>query len=132
MTGDQSRFLVIKREKGGNVTFGNDDCAKIVDRGTVNLGNEKSKPDNVLLIENMKHKLLIFSQMCYQGHIISFDSKKFEIRSKKLRILVATTFRSHRNICILDEIRGEKCCMGKIDQIWLWIGEWDTFTLIIW
>jgi hypothetical protein len=30
MTGDQSKFLVLKREKGGNVTFGNDDSTKII------------------------------------------------------------------------------------------------------
>jgi hypothetical protein len=120
MTGDQSRFLVLKREKGGNVTFGNDVSAKIIGKGTINLGNEKAKEENVLLIEDMKHNLLSVSQMCDQGHILAFDSKKCEIRKKKLGRLVATMLRSPNNIYILDEIRGEKCCMGQIDQSWLW------------
>jgi hypothetical protein len=50
MTGDQSRFLVLNREKGGNATFGNDDSAKIIGKGTISLGNEKAKVENVLLI----------------------------------------------------------------------------------
>jgi hypothetical protein len=34
--------------------------------------------------------------------------------------MVATTLRTPNNIYILDEVKGEKCCMGQIDQSWLW------------
>jgi hypothetical protein len=69
----------------------------------------------------MKNHILSVSQMCDQGHIPSFDSKKFEIRKKILGRMVATTLISPKNIYILDEIRGDKyCCMGQINQTWLW------------
>lgn len=35
------------------------------------------------------------------------------------RILVENTTRNSSNIYILDEVK-EKCCMGKLDEIWLW------------
>lgn len=58
MTRDQRSFLVLKREKEGNVTSGNDGSTKINKKGISILGNEKAKVQNVLLIENMKHNLL--------------------------------------------------------------------------
>jgi hypothetical protein len=36
--------------------------------------------ENVLLVEDMKHCILSVSQMCDQGHILVFDSKKCEMR----------------------------------------------------
>ena len=109
MRRDQSGFLVLKKEKGGNVTFGNDGSAKIIGKGISSLGNERAKAKNVLLIENMKHNLLSVSQLCDQ---LAYDSQKCEIRNEKSSRLVTTTFRSPNNIYILDKINGEKCCMG--------------------
>jgi len=91
MTGDQSRFLVLNREKGGNATFGNYVSTKIIGKRAFILGNEKDKVENVFLIEYMKHNILNVSQMCDQGHIPTFDSKKCEIIKKKMGRLVATT-----------------------------------------
>jgi len=64
MIGDQRRFLFLKMEKGGNVTFGNDVSSKMIGKQTINLGNEKSKEEIVLLIEYVKHNLLNVSQVC--------------------------------------------------------------------
>jgi len=74
----------------------------------------------VLLIEDMKHNLLGVSQICDQGHTLSFDSRKCEIRSEKYGRLVSTTLMTPNNIYILDKVKGEKCCMGQIDQSWPW------------
>jgi len=112
MIGKQIIFLLLRKEKGGNVTFGNDSSTKKIRKGIVNLGNERSKQDNVLLIENMKHTLPIVTQLYDQGHALAFDSKKCEIRSEKSGRLVATTFRTPNNIYILQEMNGEKCCIG--------------------
>jgi hypothetical protein len=68
----------------------------------------------------MKHNLLNVSQISDQGRTLSFDSRKCEIRSEKSSRLVATALRTPNNIYILNEVKGEKCCMGQIDQSWLW------------
>jgi hypothetical protein len=61
----------------------------------------------------MKHNLLSVSQMCDQGHKLTFDSEKCEIRKEGSRKLVGTTARTSNNIYVLSEIGNEKCCLGK-------------------
>jgi transposase InsO family protein len=68
----------------------------------------------------MKHNLLSVSQMSDQGHKVTFDSQKCEIRKEGSGKLVATTARTSSNIYVLSEIGNEKCCLGKEDEIWLW------------
>ena len=65
------------------VIFGNYGSGKIVGKGIVQLGGEKAKSKDVLLVENMKHDLLSVSKMCDQGHILIFDSRKCEVRREK-------------------------------------------------
>lgn len=48
--GDQRKFISLKKEKGGNVTFGNDVLSKIMGKGIVSLGNERTKVENVSLV----------------------------------------------------------------------------------
>jgi hypothetical protein len=80
MTGDKDKFLTLRKERDGSVSFGNDDLAKIIGKDTVRIGNKNTKAGNVLLVEDMKHNILSVSQMCDQGHKVTFDSKKCEIR----------------------------------------------------
>jgi hypothetical protein len=80
MTGDKYRFLTLKKERDGSVSFGNDKSTRIIGKGAVNLESKDATAENVLLVENMKHNLLSVIQMCDQGHILVFDSKKCEIR----------------------------------------------------
>jgi hypothetical protein len=68
----------------------------------------------------MKHNLLRMSQMCDQGHKVSFDSQKCEIRKEGLGKLVATAARTSSNIYVLRKIGNEKCCLGKEYESWLW------------
>ena len=112
MRGDKRRFLVLRKEKWGNVTFGNNGLAKIIGKGMVSLGNKRSEEENVLLIDNVKHTLLNISQSHVQGHALEFDSKKCEIRSEKYGRLVARAFRTPINIYNLDEVNGVKCWIG--------------------
>ena len=111
MTGDKNKILNLKKSKGGNVTFGDDVFAKIVGKGIVNLGNEKMKVQNVLLVENMKHNLLSASQMCDQGHTLMSNSQNCEITKKKLGKLVETTTKTPNNVYILNTDVEEECCM---------------------
>ena len=80
MTGDKNRFVDLKKEKDGSVTFGNNNSAKILGRGIVRLGSKDAMAENVLLVEDMKHNLLSVIQMCDQGHNLLFTAKKCEIR----------------------------------------------------
>jgi transposase InsO family protein len=120
MTGDRDMFLTLRKERDGSVSFGNDDSTKIIGKGTVRIGNKNTKAENVLLVEDMKHNLLSVSQMCDQGHKVTFDSQKCEIRKEGSGKLIATTARTSSNIYVLSEIGNEKCFLGKEDESWLW------------
>jgi hypothetical protein len=120
MTGDRDKFLTLREERDGSVSFENDDSSKIIGKGTVLIGNKNEKAENVLLVEDMKHNLLSVSQICDQGHKVTFDSQKCEIRKEGSGKLVATTARTSSNIYVLSEIGNEKCCLGKEDESWLW------------
>jgi hypothetical protein len=120
MTGDRDKFLTLRKERDGSVSFGNDDSSKIIGKGTVRIGNKNEKAENVLLVEDMKHNLLSVSQMCDQVHKVTFDSQKCEIRKEGSGKLVATVARTSSNIYVLSEIGNEKCCLGKEDESWLW------------
>jgi transposase InsO family protein len=58
--------------------------------------------------------------MCDQGHKLTFDSEKCEIRKEGSGKLVGTAARTSNNIYVLSEIGNEKCCLGKEDESWLW------------
>lgn len=116
ITGDKDRFLTLRKERDGSVSFGNDDLAKIIGKGTVGIENKNTKVENILLVEYMKHNLLSVSQMCEQGHKITFDSQKCEIRKEGSRKLIVTVVRTSSNIYVLSEIGNEKCCLGKEDE----------------
>jgi hypothetical protein len=68
----------------------------------------------------MKHNLLSMSKMCDQGHKVTFDSQKCEIRKEGSGKLIATAARTSSEIYVLSEIGNEKCCLGKEDEICLW------------
>jgi len=104
MTGYKDKFLTLKKEIYGSVSFGNENSAIIIGRGTFNLGRKDSKVKNVLLVEAMKHNLLSVSQMYDQGHRLVFDSKKCEIRKARSGKLMDTTILTPRNIYVLNGI----------------------------
>jgi hypothetical protein len=119
MTGDRDRFLTLRKERDGSVSFENDNLATIIGKDTVRIGNKNTKAENVLLVEDMKHNLLSVSQMCDQGHKVTFDSQKCEIIKEGSGKLIVTTARTSSNIYVLSEIGNEKCCLGKKDKSWL-------------
>jgi hypothetical protein len=119
MTGDRDRFLTLRNERDGSVSFRNDDSSKIIRKGTVKIGNKNTKEENILLVEDMKHNLLSVSQMCDQGHKFTFDSQKCEIRKEGSGKLIVTYVRTSSNIYVLSEIGNEKYCLGKEDESWI-------------
>jgi hypothetical protein len=130
MIGDRDKFLTLRKEIDRSVSFGNDNSAKIIGKGTVRIGNKNEKAKNVLLVEDMKHNLLSVIQMCDQGHKVTFSSQKCEIRKEGSRKLVATFVRTSSNIYVLNEIENEKYCLGKEDESGYGTEEWVTFILI--
>ena len=52
MTGDQNKFISLKKRKNGSLAFENDSCVKILGKGVVSLGSENVKATNVLLVED--------------------------------------------------------------------------------
>jgi hypothetical protein len=120
MTGDKDRFLTLRKERDGSVSFENDDLSKIIGKGIVRIGKNNTKEENVLLVEYMKHNILSVSQMCDQGNKVTFNSQKCEIRKDGSRKLITTAVRTSSNIYVLSEIGNKKCCLGKEDESWLW------------
>ena len=116
----KTNFLHYEKNKNGSVSFENDNSAKIIVEGTFQIGNNNKKAQNVLLVEDMKHNILSVSQMCDQGHKVTFDSQKCEIRKEGSGKLVTKAARTSSNIYVLSEIGNEKCCLGKEDESWLW------------
>jgi hypothetical protein len=120
MIGDRDMFLTLNKEIDGSISFGNDNSTKTIGKVTVKLESKNVTLENVLLVEDMKHNLLSESQMCDQGHKLLFDSNKCEIRKVESGKLVAKIVRTPSNIYVLNEIGKEICCLGKVDEIWLW------------
>jgi hypothetical protein len=58
---------------------------KSLEKAQSRIGNKNKKAQNVLLVEDMKHNLLSVSQMCDQGHKVTFDSQKCEIKREGSR-----------------------------------------------
>jgi hypothetical protein len=80
MTGDEDNFITLRKERYGSVSFGRNDSARIIGKGTSRIGNKDTKEESVLLVEYIKHNILSVSQMCNQGHKLMFNSQKCEIR----------------------------------------------------
>jgi hypothetical protein len=120
VTGDKDKFLTLRKERSGLVSFGNENSSKIIGEGIVQIGNKNEKAQKVLLVEDMEHNLLSVSQMCEQGHKVTFDSKKCDIRKEGSGKLVSTAARTSNNIYVLTEIGNEKCFLGKEYESWLW------------
>ena len=59
MTGDKSMFLTLTMKEGGNVKFGGNQAGKIIGTGTI--GNSSISINNVLLVDGLRHNLLIIN-----------------------------------------------------------------------
>ena len=119
MTGRKHNFVTLDEGKEGIVTFGNEQSARIIGRGTVCLNNKNIMAENVLLVEDIEHNLLSVSQICVKGNYMIFYSKNCQIRDVKTNWLVGTATRTPSNIYILDE-KKEDCYLGNEDENWLW------------
>jgi hypothetical protein len=58
--------------------------------------------------------------MCDQGHKVTFDSQKCEIRREGSGKFFGIDARTSNNIYVLSEIGNKNRCLGKEDESWLW------------
>ena len=112
MTGDKTKFLTLKEEKGGRVTFGDNGYARIVGKSTASIDNGKTKTHNVLYVEGLKCNLLSVIQVFDQVYNLTFHYKGCEIRKSTSGRLVANENITSRDVHILDKVKGEKYFMG--------------------
>ena len=108
MTGNQNKYINLKKRKSGSIALGNDSTIKILGKCAVNLGNKQLKVEGVLLIEYLKHNPLSVGKMCDQGYNLRFNSINCKIKEADLRILVATATRNPHNIYILGKVERKK------------------------
>jgi hypothetical protein len=119
MTGDKSKFLSLKENKSGSVTFGNDAPGKIRGKGLVSLSNGRSKDKDVLSVDGLKHNLLSVRQICDRGCEVTFTAKNCKIKTVNIGELLAKGVRTENNAYVLKEDK-EKCHLRKNDESWLW------------
>jgi hypothetical protein len=60
--------------------WGYNASTRIVGKGIVSLDNGKTKTQNVLYVEWLKHNIVSVNQICDQGYNLTFDSGGCEIR----------------------------------------------------
>jgi hypothetical protein len=119
MTGDKSKFLLLKENKSGNVTFGNDALGKIRGKGLVSLINGRSKSQDVLFVDCLKNNLLSVSRICDKECEVTFTAKNCKIKTVNRGEMIAKGVRTENNVYVMKEDK-EKCHLSKLDESWLW------------
>ena len=93
MTGDRGKFLMLKKDRSGDVAFGDNGTAKILGKGTVaSIENEKAQ--NVLYVEGLKHDLLSVGQLCDADYNVTFFAHHYEIRRNGSKQIIERGIRS--------------------------------------
>ena len=103
----------LKNFNDGSVKFGNNVNAKIMRKGHVILNGGKISCDNVLYVDGLKHDLLSVSQLCKDGHKVTFSEKGCIIRSVETGKLIGTGKRNSYNLYVLSEQSSNVCKPAK-------------------
>ena len=120
MTGDKTKLNNMNNFNGGSVKFGNNDDAKVVEKGHVNLNGGKILCDNVLYFDGLKHNLLSVSQLCKDGHNVIFLKKGCIIKSIKIGKQISKGKRTSYNLYVLDKQNSDECLLTRNDEAKLW------------
>lgn len=76
MTGDRSLFSHLEEKQEGSVTFDDENFAKIVGKGTIEVPRIL-KLNDVLYVLGLKHNLISISQICDKGYAVQFAKGKY-------------------------------------------------------
>lgn len=107
MAKDKIKFVSLKENKTGKVTFDNDEAGKFRRKCTVRLNNGRGKDQDVLFVDSIKNNLLSASQMCDKWCDVLFRFQGCEIRSTSTGKVVAKAVRTENNVYILKEYSDE-------------------------
>lgn len=117
MTGEKRKFIELKKCKEGSVSIGDNTTIKICGKGILSLDGNKKKKD-VLYFKRLKHDLLSVSQMCDNGHKVTFNFEGCQIRKNGKTI--AQGVRIDSNLYNLCELKGNNCLISHVDESCLW------------
>ena len=122
MTGDKSKFCLLTKSDGGQVTFGENSKGKIIGSGKVGK-NLSSCIDDVMLVERLTNNLLSISQLCDKGHKVLFDTKLCTIFQPNSEIVKFTGKRVNNMYMIdLDDLVHENLYLtankDNLTQLW--------------
>jgi hypothetical protein len=115
MTGTKSKFLSLKENKSGSVTFGTDAPGKIIGKVIVSLSNGRRKAQDVLFVDGLKNNLLSVSHICDRGCEVTFTTKNCKIKTVNTGELLAKGVGTKNNVYILKEDK-EKFHLRKFDE----------------
>ena len=122
MTGDKTKFCLLTKGEGGQVTFGENSKGKIIVSGKVGK-NLSSCIDDVMLVEGLVYNLLSISQLCDKSHKVLFDSKACTIFQLNSKVVKFTRKRVNNVYMIdLDDPVYDNLCFtaSKKNLAWLW------------
>ena len=123
MTGDESLFQELNKNKSENISFGDNSKGVILGIGTIG-NNSYTQIKNVLLVENLKYNLLSISQLCDKGYRVCFESNACHVINSITNQIIYIGKR-HENVYVIhiDEVvlNVESCLIANdVNDSWLW------------
>jgi hypothetical protein len=103
MTGEKCKFLSLKENKSGSVTFGNVAPGKIRGKGIVILSNGRRKSQDVLFVDGLKNNIFSVSLICDRGCEVTFTAKNCKIKIVNIGEMLEKGVRNKNNVYVLKE-----------------------------
>ena len=124
MTGDESLFQELDRNKSGNVSFSDNSKSVIQGIGTIS-NNSYTQINNVLLVENLKYNLLSISQLCEKRYRVCFEANACHVINSNTNQIIYIG-KMHENVYVIyiDEIvlNNESCLIANdVNDSWFGI-----------
>jgi hypothetical protein len=98
MTGDSKMLKGVAKYDEGSVKFGNDGALKIQGIGAAEIGVEKLKSKKMLYVEGLKYNLISVSQLCNDGHEVTFNKSGCIVKRLKDGVVLTKSERTHGNL----------------------------------
>ena len=123
MTGDESLFQELDRNRGGSVTFGDNSKGAIQGIETIS-NNSQTQIKHVSYVEGLKYNLLSISQLCDKDFRVCFDAHACHVTDSNTNQVIYTENR-HENVYVIhiDEIKfhNKSCSIANnVNDNWLW------------
>ncbi len=98
MIEDSKMLKGLAKYDEGSIKYGNDDALKIQDTDAVEIGAEKLKSKKVLYVKEIKHNLISVSQLCDDGHEVTFNKSGCTLKRLKDGVILTKGERTHENL----------------------------------